>query len=183
MSKTPKKKPGDLFAPDEMNLAHIPKNCTPEHLLTQQNVYFLKDVVKVLDVDSLKVKRRARELMERGENTWDVMGVRKVWNHWIVRMTVFSGYYQTHLKPKVRSIEAGWDGNTLMQQEGTFLLSDVCRLIPFSTHQLRYQAKRNPNAKEEYGIWKDEELNAFVVEMAQFAPWIYRLWEGKHRQA
>jgi hypothetical protein len=63
-----------------------------------------------------------------------------------------------------------------LNQDGLFLLTDVCRLIPFSTHQLRYQAKRNRNAREEYGIWKDADLNAFVVDMTIFSAWINELW-------
>ncbi len=107
------------------------------------------------------------------------MGVKKIWNHWVVRMSVFANYYRANLVSKVDRINPNWDGNYLLKQKGLFLLSEVSKLIPFTTHQLRYQAKKNPNAREEIGIWKDPDLRAFVVDMERFAPWIRSIWKGK----
>ncbi len=167
-----------IFAEDEMTLMSVNSRWTQEELFAQEGIFFLKDVVKILPVDPVKVKKKAKEIVERNGSPWEVMGARKVWNHWIVRMKVFGPFYLKNLVSKVRKLESDWDGNTLLKQKGLFYLTDVCKLIPFSTHQLRYQAKRNPNAKENIGIYKDEEINSFVVDMERFAPWIYRLWEG-----
>ena len=106
------------------------------------------------------------------------MGTRLIGNHWIIRITVFALFYRKYLVSRIRNISSEWDGNKLLEQEGLFFLTDVCKLIPFSTHQLRYQAKRNPRSREEYGIWKDEELNAFIVDMDRFVPFVKSLWEG-----
>ena len=166
----------NIFAKDEMGLRSIDSEWTAEDLLSQTGIFFLKDVVKVLDVDPVKVKLKAKEIRTKGKSAWDVLGTKKIWNHWIVRMKVFAPFYRQHLASNIRKLEPEWDGNTLLRQKGLFFLTDVCKLIPFSTNQLRYQAKRNPNSKKEYGIWKDSKLNVFVVDMDRFSPWINRLW-------
>ena len=171
-----------IFEKDEMKLSSVNKNWTSDALLQKEGIFFLKDVVKILEIDPSKVKKKAREIEKKGQSAWKAMGARKIWNHWIIRMTVFAPFYQKNLVPKVLSVRDEWDGNTLLRQKGVFFLTEVCTLIPFSTHQLRYQAKQNPNAKKEYGVWKDEELNAFVVDMERFAPWINMLWLGDEKK-
>lgn len=168
-----------VFEDDEMSLMSINIHWTPEELLAREGVFFLKDVVKILPIDPNKIKNKAKDLADLDVDLWKFMGVRKVWNHWVVRMKVFGPYYRGNLVSKVRQVKNHWDGNTLLKQKGIFYLSQICKLIPFSTHQLRYQAKRHPNAKTEIGIYRDEEINSFVVDMERFAPWIRRLWQGK----
>ena len=170
-----------IFAEDEMTLMKVDKRWSPEELLAKNGIFFLKDVAKLLGLDSLKVIKKVRELEEQDESPWQIMGLRKIWSHWTVRMKVFAPYYEQHLKSKVRAIEEDWDGNVLLKQKGIFLLSEVCELIPFSTYQIRYQAKQNPNSQREYGIWKDKDINRFVVDMEVFAPWLKSLWAGHFR--
>ena len=176
------KKIVNIFAADEMNLVEVKSIWSPEELLGKEGIFFLKDIIKVLDLDPAKVKKKAREIREQQKDPWEVMGARKIWNHWIIRMVIFAPYYRQHLISRVRSLKKDWDGNALLRQKGIFFLTEVCRLIPFSAHQIRYQAKRNPNAKIEIGVWKDGELNAFLVDMELFAPWINRLWEGHFKK-
>lgn len=176
-----KTKPGEVekvFEEDEMNLREVDLNWSKDELLSKEDLFFLKDVVKVLDLDPAKVKKKAKDL---DGDPWQIMGVRKMWTHWIVRMKIFSPFYKKHLVSKVKSPDPAWDGNTLLKQKGIFFLTDVCKLIPFSTHQLRYQAKKNPNAKEEYGVWKDPKLKGFLVDMEKFGPWINSLWDGNFK--
>lgn len=179
---TPKRKHEKIFEEDEMTLMPVNSRWSAEELFAQEGVFFLKDVVKILPADPVKIKKKALELREKGQDPWAVMGARKVWNHWILRMKIFGPFYQKHLVSKVRSVENHWDGNTLLQQKGLFYITDVCRLIPFSTHQLRYQAKRHPDAKRAIGIYKDREINSFVVDMERFAPWIQGLWAKRKRR-
>ncbi len=167
-----------IWKEDEMELMSVNSRWTPEELFAREGVFFLKDVVKILSVDPVKVKKQARALRERGQDPWKAMGARKVWNHWIVRMKVFGPFYKEHLVSKIRALEPQWDGNTLLQQKGLFYLTDVCKLIPFATHQLRYQAKRTPDAEQKIGIYKDEEIHSFVVDMERFAKWMTELWNG-----
>lgn len=170
-----------IFEKDEMQLIEVHPDWDVETLLEKESIFYLKDIVDPLEIDPLKVKRRANEIQKKGESPWEVMGVRKMWTHWIVRMSVFAPYYKKHFEPRISRIDPSWDGNTLLKQNGTFLLTSVCKLIPFSAHQLRYRAKRNPNSKEEYGIWKEKDLNAFVVDMTTFSAWIKTLWGGEFR--
>ncbi len=180
-STSPKASFEKIFEEDEMMLKKVSSDWEQADLLQQDGIFFLKDVTDLLGLDSVKLIKRIKAMIADGENPWTVMGVRKLWNHWAVRMRVFAPYYEQHLRQKVRSVEDGWDSNTLLQQEGRFLLSQVCALIPFTTYQIRYQAKQNVHAREEYGIWKDPALNRFVVEMPIFAGWIKRLWQGHFR--
>ncbi len=170
-----------IFEEDEMILSEFDKNWTPKELLSKEEIFFLKDVVKVLNLDINKVKKKAKEVETTGESSWDVMGTRKIWSHWMVRMKVFAPYYKKHLIPKVKPVDPGWDGNELLSQKGKFLLTEVCKKLPFTSHQIRYQANKNKNARNEYGMWKDKDLNAFVVDMEKFSPWIKRLWAGDFR--
>ena len=167
-----------VFEKDEMSLKEVRRHWSARELLSKEGIFFLKDIVKILEIDSAKIKKKARELAAVNKSCWQVMGARKVWNHWVVRMKVFAPYYKKHLEPKVRSIKKEWNGNTMLKQKGVFVLADVCRLIPFNSHQLRYQSKQNPRSREEYGVWKDQEMNAFLVDMELFSKWINRLWEG-----
>jgi len=179
MNQSNQREKKTVFAEDEAALARVDPEWTADQLLGREGVFFLKDVAKTLEIDPVKFKRRAREIRERGSSTWRVMGARKIWNHWIVRMKVFAPYYRRHFIPKVRRVPKDWTGNRLLQAEGVFYLAEVCRYIPFSTHQLRHQAKQNPKAREEYGVWKDVELGVFLVDMARFAPWIRELWSDE----
>lgn len=167
-----------IFQQDEMSLSEVNQDWTAEQLLTRQSIFYLKDIVEILALDPVKVKRKANELLKKGDNPWEIMGVRKMWTHWIVRMSIFAPYYRQHFRSKIKHIDPNWDGNTLLKQDGIFLLTAVCKLIPFSAHQLRYRAKTNPDAASEYGIWKEPEINAFVVDMGIFSKWIKELWSG-----
>lgn len=167
-----------VFEKDEMALVEVDPDWSAEDLLSRRSIFYLKDIVDILNLDPVKVKRRANELKKKNISPWETMGVRKMWTHWIVRMSVFAKYYRKHFQSKVKQVDPDWDGNELLKQDGIFLLTAVCKLIPFSAHQLRYRAKTNPNSAKEYGIWKEKELNAFVVDMGIFSEWVKGLWAG-----
>jgi len=170
-----------IFDDDEMKLEQIRTKITREQLLTKQGIFFLKDIAEILEIDSTTIKKRARAMRDRGESPWQVMGVRKIWNHWFIRMKVFAPFYRKHLVSRVRVVPPDWNANILVRQRGIFYLADVCRLIPFTPQQLRYQTKRHPNARAELGIWKDEDLGAYLVDMGIFGPFISRTWEEPGR--
>lgn len=173
-----------VFQEDEMNLRSVDPNWSDETLLQQDGMFFLKDVVKPLGIDPLAVKRRVRQMLADGEDPYETMGARKVWNHWIVRMTAFAPYYRQYLIPRIQRVNPDWDANTLLRQQGLFRISEIAEKLPFNTHQLRYQAKKNPRSRQEFGIWKDEESGLFVVDMAVFSKWVVKLWEqGKRNPA
>jgi hypothetical protein len=165
-----------IFNDDEMRLLNVKPEWSEEELLNQEGIFFLKDVAQKLQVHSSEFKKEARAHEKMGQNPWEVMGIRKTWTHWQVRMKKFAPYYKAHRLPKIRTVEKHWDGNTLLGQKGRFYLTDVCEKIPFSTHQIRYQVRRCVDPKEEYGVWKDDQYKAYLVDMEKFSAWMKRIW-------
>ncbi len=169
---------GDIFKDDEeMRFMRVSPEWGQDELLRQEGVFFLKDVVKKLDIKGAQVKIRVKQLIKERKDPWLLMGVRRVLKVWLVKMSRFAPYYQERLKPKIRKVEPEWDANQLLRQKGLFTLVDICRNIPFTTHQLRYQAQKTANAKKKMGIWKDPDLKKFVVDMEIFGPWLANLWK------
>ncbi len=166
-----------VFSIDEMELRKPDSTWTKDKVLLMEGIFYLKDLISVLELDSAAVKRKANQIERSGNSAWKVMGVRKIWNHWIVKMTVFRAYYQDNFISRIRRTEPHWDGNSLLTQKGLFFLSDVCKLIPFSSHQLRYQSKRAGNPHADIGVFKDEELKTYVVDMEIFSVWIKNQWQ------
>ncbi|CAM2008006.1 hypothetical protein [Acanthopleuribacter pedis] len=167
----------NLFNHDELELKAVEKTWTAEFLLKQDGIFYLKDIVEKLEIDAAKIKRLVRQMREDGKNPWVLAGIRKVWNHWVIRMTVFAPFYRENLRRTYKKVDPNWDGNTLLSQEGVFYLSDVCKLIPFSAHQLRYQAKKMANSREKIGVFKDPDTKGYAVDMAVFSPWIRAVWQ------
>ena len=165
-----------IFNEDEMRLLNVKPEWSEEELLEQRGIFFLKDVAIKLQVHSSEFKKEARTLEKEGLNPWETMGIRKTWTHWQVRMKKFAPYYRAHRLPKIRTVEKQWDGNTLLGQSGRFYLTDVCEKIPFSTHQIRYQVRRCEDPQNEYGVWKDEQYKAYLVDMEKFSAWMKRIW-------
>ncbi len=88
-----------LFEDDEVVRAFHP-NWSAEHLLAQNGLFALKDIARCLAIHSPLVKMRARRIRDSGRCPYAVMGCRKIWTHWFVRMKVFAPYYLKHLKAK-----------------------------------------------------------------------------------
>lgn len=166
-----------IFEADEMTLRSIQPEWTVDELLKQEGIFYLKDIVRKLQLSTADFKKKAEELEQAGESPWETMGLRKAWTHWIVRMKRFGEFLNTHSMPFVREVEPEWDANLLLSQSGYFYLSDVCEKIPFSAHQIRFQIRRNRNAREEFGAWKDEGYKTYIVDMDRFSVWIRGLWE------
>lgn len=167
------KKPELIFEPDEM-LRTVPKSWSQEVLLSQQSMFFLKDVCPKLNLDTTSVVAHARALQADGRDPYEVMGLRKIWCHWYVRMRRFAPYFRQHLQSHIKQVASEWNANALLSQDGVFLLSQVCRLIPFTSGQLRHQARKTPRAV--CGIFLDE-VHGYLVEMEVFRVWIGRLWQ------
>ncbi len=167
---------GLIFQDDELNVPKLNKNWSREDVLAHEGMFFLKDIAQLLMIDAASIKLLADTCVDAGGDPWQQLGIKKVWNHWMIRMKVFAPTYRRELQPRYQAVPKHWDGNTLLRQEGVFLLTEVCRKIPFTAGQLRHQVRQNPNAELEYGIWKDAELGVFLVRMDRFAPWLQHLW-------
>ena len=167
-----------LLEPDEMGLSQVDSSWTEPELLDQEGVFFLKNIAEILNLDSTKVKRTHRGIIEEGRDPYQVMGVKKIWNHWLVRMKVFGPYYREHIKSKFGLIPPDMDDpNEMLALPGVYALSKVTRLLPFTDAQLRYQAQKHPNPRETMGIWRDEESLTYLVDMPFFARWLKAFWK------
>ena len=164
-----------IFSNDEMALLKIDPGWNREQLLAQEGIFYLKDVAKKLRLSSVQLKQRAQRLTDSGQSPWKEMGIQRVWTHWMLRMKVFAPYLKDAVQT-IREVQPHWDGNLLLKQKGVFYLVDSCGLIPFTPNQIRYHAHRNPNSREDFGVWKDEHLNTFLVDMEVFSLWIRDLW-------
>ena len=167
-----------VFQADEMKLQRVENHWQPDDLLAASGLFYLKDVVKVLAIPSIRITGEVKRISLEGKDPWKVMGVKKVWRNWVVRMTVFAPYYLDQCRTGIKSVPEDWDGNLLLEQQGTFFLIEVCKHIPFRADQLRYWARKE-DAVTRYGIWKDPKTNRYVVDMQRFAAWIEKLWKGE----
>ena len=172
-----KKKAQVVFQKDEMNLCQVHPEWTEEEMLDKEGIFFLKDVAAKLKMSSAEWKKKAADLEASGKSSWEVMGIRKTWTHWIVRMKKFGEYFRENAANRIQQVEDRWDGNQLLAQKGRFYLADVCDKIPFTSHQIRYQVRRSANAKKTYGVWKDPNSKSYVVEMETFSKWIQLIWK------
>lgn len=165
-----------VFNADEMELKSVLPEWTEEEMLSQNGIFFLKDVAAKLEIHPQEFKKHAKELEVKGMNTWRVMGIRKTWTHWQVRMKIFAPYFRSWHLPRINKVDETWDGNTLLAQKGQFYLSDVCNFIPFSTHQIRHQIRKSKNPQKEFGVWKDPAYKGYLVDMEVFSTWIKHIW-------
>lgn len=165
-----------IFEKDEMQLRSIRPEWTVDELLAEEGIFYLKDVASKLDMRLADLKKKASDLEYEGESAWETMGVRKTWSQWIVRMKKFGTFFRENAFPKIKEVDPAWNGNQLLAQKGRFYLSDVCEKIPFTARQIRYQVRRNENAREEFGVWRDEDYKAYIVEMGIFSVWLRRVW-------
>lgn len=165
-----------IFEFDETQLLQVDPSWSPGDLLNQNAVFYLKDLADTLDFETSRVKKKVNALTEAGLDPWQEIGIRKIWSHWMVRMKIFRHFYQDELRNTLSPVNPVWTANDLLDQPGTFSLAEVCKKIPFSAHQLRYQSKRLPNPREEIGVYKDDRCNAYVVEMPVFAKWLSVIW-------
>ena len=167
----------EVFKSDELKLITVKPHWTPSELLDKEGIVYLKDIVRPLGLDPFRIITKVHEIREQEKVAYKVLGIGKLWGRWIVRMKVFSDYYRAHGSLGISHIRRDWDGNILLEQKGIFLLTEVCQLIPFTVRQLRYRAQKNPRSRGEYGIWKDNELNKFLVDMGLFSSWIIHIWQ------
>ncbi len=166
-----------IFQPDEMMLRRVESGWDRDQLLFQDDgVFLFKEISSLLDVSSAILKKKAQEIVASGQNPWDVMGARKLWNNWLIRIKVFGPYYKHHMVSKIKR-DLPEDGNELLESTGLFLLTEVCERLPFSAQQIRYQAKkRGERSRSEIGVWKDPSVGGYVCEMSIFSKWVKKAW-------
>ncbi len=173
---TNKNSQNQSFDHNELLITNVPREWSKEELLSKECLFFLEDLQELLNINPHEVKKKLKEIRDSGESSWKVMGVKKVWAHWVVRMKVFAPFYQEHFSFLIRTVPKDWDINRLLHEKGLFPLARVEKLLPLKPNQLRYQAKKNPNSRAGMGIWKHEKENIFVVDMEIFKTWLTNFW-------
>jgi len=108
-----------IFASDEMNLIQPESHWTRDELLQKKGMFFLKDISRLLGIDSIEIKKRARALREINKSAYKVMGAKKVWNHWVIRMGTFAPYYHRSLKP-LQPVGEDWSLEILLTKKVSF---------------------------------------------------------------
>ena len=86
------------------------------------------------------------------------------------------------LENNIRQIDPQWTGNDLLAQTGTFMLTDACELIPFKQEHILAQVLENPRAKDDFGVWRDEQTKRWLVDMGLFKVWIISVWNAGNRE-
>lgn len=173
------RKQDQVFQKEEMIKVVIPEEWGPddaEKLMKLRGIALLKDVVRILQIHTMKITKRYQQLeCAKIGSGYRIMGAKKVFSQWIVCLSIFLPYYREHLQNRMRKVQPSWDGNQLLAQRGRFFLVDVCKKLPLTAYQLRYRAKINPHSQSEYGLWKDPSLGRFIVDMEIFAAWVKAL--------
>ena len=161
---------------DDEKILYTYKNWPKGELLSIEGIFYLKDLILPLGLDLFYIVKKVRTVRARNQKAYEVLGISQVWGRWVVRMTVFSRYYKATRMLRLSHIASGWDGNRLLEMEGVYPLTEVCRLIPFAARQLRYLVLKDPQSKEKYGVWKDADWNRYVVDISVFGPWVKKIW-------
>lgn len=157
---------------ESLKVGRLPAGLSTRELLHQDGVFLLSEVATRLHLERTKLKRRAHE----DDDAWGRLGIAFRQGEWLVHMPVFRCWYLRHAAAHIRFVESAWDANQLLRRHGRFLLNEVCTKIPFTTGQIRHQARKCADSRREMGVWKDEIVGYYVVDMALFADWIRTLW-------
>ena len=158
-------------------LSSISPDWGPEELLDQTGRFPLEKVASILNMSTSKIKVEADRLARQGASPVKEMGVRRTAIGWVIEMEYFRAFYLEQAVRWVRRVDPSWDGNHLLTQDGVFFLSEVCTVLPFRPGMIRSQANKADDSRKVLGIWKDEEYNAYVVDMVTFGPWIKKIWQ------
>ncbi len=166
----------------DSHLENQEQRWSPEAMLRQSGIFYLEEVVKTLDIDSGKLKGLVQDWIAADKDIWRLMGIRKMWGQWIVRMSVFAPFYQRILAPRARPIPLHWDAETLLRQNGWFFLNEVCARLSYSLHKLQVHIRKLDYPRETIGLWKDPERMSPIVDMSLFGPWMTGLLQGERER-
>ena len=154
---------------DEQGIKQIDESWTLEQLLTQQSIFYLKDIATPLRIDVKELMLRVNEIQESREKTYETMGLVKIWNHWIVRMKIFAPYYREWLM--VRRVPRDTEPKKVLTLNGTFLLKDVCDNLGIDILEVTSLVARRPKLRLKTGVRKDRVIHKWVVTMVLFRRW------------
>jgi len=93
-----------IFEPDEMKFVGADSAWDIDYLLSQEGIFYLKDVCKILHIAPHQIHKRRTDLLQQGKDPWIVMGIRKIFSHWCLRMKIFSRYCRDQIIPETVAI-------------------------------------------------------------------------------
>ncbi|CAM2007460.1 hypothetical protein [Acanthopleuribacter pedis] len=157
---------------DGITLQTIPPEQGMGDLLQRDGLFLLDEVLTRLPLVSFKLKRKVHE----HQDAWQRIGVTCRDGVWLVNMRVFRQWYLGQAAVHPRFVERHWDANQLLRQKGCFFLIEVSEKIPFTSGQVRHQARKCADSRTEIGVWKEPSLGFYMVEMTAFARWIREIW-------
>ena len=146
-------------------------------LLRAEGLFPLEAVTARLDIDSANLKQWAWECEKEGGSPEREIGIIRTNTGWLLHMGYFREFYHNGLRHRPRPVHPDWDANRLLRQKGRFLLTDVCRKLPFTIDQIRYRIKTASDPETEMGIIR--RRNRHLVDMEIFAKWIRGIWHEK----
>ena len=171
--------PDRIFEADETCFQTVAADWDAATLLAAGGLFFLKDIVGPLGLSGQLVIKRARQIDEHGQSARRIMGLFKVWNHWVVKMSRFAPYYRTYL--------AAGRGGPLPENElapVVMPLTRVSELLGIRPHKIRYRVRSEPGGRLVHGVWKDPITGRLLVDLVVFRRWAVRFWPTRsHRLA
>ena len=158
--------------PKVMWVQRVGKGWTPAILLSKEGFFTLDDVIEIMEVRTVPLKSDIDKIQRAEGGLFQEMGLYWLDDHWVVRIELFGSYYVNRYLKKIQPVEDHWDRDTLLGKRGIFYLMDVCKLMSLKYKSLRHKAHKNPNSKQEWGIWKDAKAKTYLADMEIFGPWI-----------
>jgi len=148
-----------------------------ETLLRQQGIFFLRDILNILDLEEIHIATIVRGQEKAGRDPWSTVGVRRIWNTWHVQMPAFALYYKRHIQPPYAQVPGEWDANAVIAAAGVYRLADICCLIPYTEHQIKAAIRSFDDPRNESGVWFEHAADVWLVDLEQFGPWLEQAWK------
>ena len=169
MSTPVKMQPNDL---KELSLDDIPESWGALEILNYEGLAHLKQIAQRLRFQEDEAIKKARALERAGCLMWENLGIRKVWNFWVVNMPLFKKFYFRYFFP-YQQVQDKWKPRELFFQDGLFFLDHVCDKLP------PQKAALIPRGigQRESGISEDEQMKCMVIDLERF-----RTWSNRNKQ-
>lgn len=149
---------------------------TLDSFLTSSGTHKMKSIIHLLPVNQQAVLETFVMLDTMAKND---VGIFR-YGEWYIKLPEFARFAQNNwpLSP----MPMDWDPNRIIAEKGVFYLSEITdperARIPIARHAIVAKAQEFTNPRETIGVWKDEHLRRYLVDLSVFGPVIKQLWLG-----
>ena len=150
----------------DLTVSEIPQAWSALDILNHQGLVSLNDIAERMRFQPEAITEKARKLQNAGCPMWESLGIRKVWNLWVVNMSLFKSFYLRYFFPYQR-IHEHWNHQRIFMENGVFLLDHVCAALPPQKVTMILKASIHP----ESGISEDHQMKCKVIDMKRFRNW------------